>query len=301
LSDSAWNKWRRKTPEVVIDLSGAQFKNTNLAGIDFAGTIRLDKNHIEANLQGIDLTLSNLTGATFNVANLAHANLFNAMLTEAKLCAANLSNANLTYVKLKDALVVHVNLTEANLSHSDLSGAKLNNVISTGARFTSSNFTDVHLIDVRWVRSRMLGKYQGIRGIESTYGNALFKRDAKDQDYIDTLLQHWSRSWRILLWLFWWITDFGRSFSRLPLIGVTLIIMYGATYSHWPGMLKYSETATWFTPFYFSIVTYTTLGFGDVVPATVTGEIVVSTEVIFGYLSLGLLLAVLADKVARRS
>jgi Ion channel len=66
-------------------------------------------------------------------------------------------------------------------------------------------------------------------------------------------------------------------------------------------MLKYPETATWFTPFYFSIVTYTTLGFGDVVPVTVSGEMIVSAEVIFGYLTLGLLLAVLADKVARRS
>jgi hypothetical protein len=40
---------------------------------------------------------------------------------------------------------------------------------------------------------------------------------------------------------------------------------------------------------------------GDVVPVTVLGEMIVSTEVIFGYLTLGLLLAVLADKVARRS
>jgi Ion channel len=32
-----------------------------------------------------------------------------------------------------------------------------------------------------------------------------------------------------------------------------------------------------------SIVTYTTLGFGDVRPATLAGEIIVSSEVILGY------------------
>jgi hypothetical protein len=68
-------------------------------------------------------------------------------------------------------------------------------------------------------------------------------------------------------------------------MGAVLIALYGSIYSHWS----------------FSIVTYTTLGFGDVVPITVLGEIVVSTEVILGYLTLGLLLAVLSDKVARRS
>ena len=189
------------------------------------------------------------------------------------------------------------------MTRSGLSGAKLNNVVLTGARFTSANFTDVHFIDVKWVGSRMLGNYQGIRRIGSTYGNALFKRDAADQDYIDTLLSHWrGKRWHILLWICWGLlTDFGRSFSRIAIAGSALVFIYGAIYSYWSGMLKYPETATWFTPFYFSIVTYTTLGFGDVVPVTVLGEMIVSTEVIFGYLTLGLLLAVLADKVARRS
>jgi hypothetical protein len=51
----------------------------------------------------------------------------------------------------------------------------------------------------------------------------------------------------------------------------------------------------------FSIVTYTTLGFGDVRPATLAGEIIVSSEVILGYTTLGLLLSVLAQSIARRS
>jgi len=67
-------------------------------------------------------------------------------------------------------------------------------------------------------------------------------------------------------------------------------------------MIRATDRAnTWFTPYYFSIVTYTTLGFGDVKPHDLAGELLVSIEVIFGYLTLGLLLAVLADKVARRS
>ena len=45
----------------------------------------------------------------------------------------------------------------------------------------------------------------------------------------------------------------------------------------------------------------TTLGFGDVRPATLAGEIVVSSEVILGYTTLGLLLSVLAQSIARRS
>ena len=57
----------------------------------------------------------------------------------------------------------------------------------------------------------------------------------------------------------------------------------------------------WLRPFYSSIVTYTTLGFGDVTPASVAGTIVVALEAICGYVALGLLIAILANKVARRA
>jgi uncharacterized protein YjbI with pentapeptide repeats len=52
---------------------------------------------------------------------------------------------------------------------------------------------------------------------------------------------------------------------------------------------------------YFSIVTFTTLGYGDIYPTTIEGQIVVTCEVLLGYITLGLLLAVLANTVARRS
>ena len=67
-------------------------------------------------------------------------------------------------------------------------------------------------------------------------------------------------------------------------------------------MLQYDDDTPhwWFTPFYYSIVTYTTLGFGDVIPCTKIGQIIVVAEVIFGYLTLGLRVSILANKVARR-
>jgi len=49
------------------------------------------------------------------------------------------------------------------------------------------------------------------------------------------------------------------------------------------------------------IVTYTALGFGDITPNNMAGEILVSIEVVLGYVTLGLLLAVLGNRIERRS
>jgi hypothetical protein len=95
----------------------------------------------------------------------------------------------------------------------------------------------------------------------------------------------------------WRVIDYGRSLLRVAAISSGLAAVYGAIYRLFPHILDYKDSAnTWFTPYYFSIVTYTTLGFGDVRPATLVGEIIVSSEVILGYTTLGLLLSVLAAK-----
>jgi hypothetical protein len=58
---------------------------------------------------------------------------------------------------------------------------------------------------------------------------------------------------------------------------------------------------TWFSFFYYSIVTFTTLGLGDINPIKWLTEIIVTVEVILGYLMLGGLISILANKLARRS
>jgi hypothetical protein len=148
----------------------------------------------------------------------------------------------------------------------------------------------------------MRGHYQGVRGLSSCYGNRIFVRDAADQDYLDTiedqLHSRWERFW---FWV-WGLTDYGRSLMSVVVFASLLIFGFGGAYSHWPHMISAGDRCpTPFTPYYFSIVTYTTLGFGDVKPNNLAGEILVSLEVILGYVTLGLLLAVLGDKVARRS
>jgi hypothetical protein len=61
------------------------------------------------------------------------------------------------------------------------------------------------------------------------------------------------------------------------------------------------EGYSWFSFFYYSIVTFTTLGFGDITPISWCTEILVTIEVILGYIMLGGLISILANKLARRS
>ncbi|HWE73072.1 MAG TPA: pentapeptide repeat-containing protein [Stellaceae bacterium] len=265
----AWNAWRAEHADVPIDLVEADLTGESLAQAN------LLKAHLErAHLGGADLT---------------GAHLFGAHLDGANLNAAKLDGADLGWASLSDCSMLSAEINGTDLSCAQLAGANV-----------------AHLV---WDRRRMRGKFHGIRGLDSCYGNALFRRDASDQDFLDTLEIHWQgKAWLTRLFWAWGLIDYGRSIARVFALASALIVFFGAIYYAWPALIEF-PVCNGFAPenchpgysaFYFSITTYMTLGFGDVHPRTHLGEIIVSVEVTLGYLTLGLLLAVLADKVARR-
>src|SRR5689334_9775790 len=176
---AVWNTWRKEHPDIQPDLSDA-----NLAGLHFI--------FIRANLSGADLREANLSGADLREANLREAHLELAHLELAHLRGADLSGATLTGATLTGADLGLANLSGATLRGADLTGATL-----TGANLTDAGVALVTYLDRKqrfWTRfyprSIMRGKYQAIR-VASCYGNAIFKRDAEDQDFLDTLEFQW--------------------------------------------------------------------------------------------------------------
>ncbi|MBN2410703.1 pentapeptide repeat-containing protein [candidate division KSB1 bacterium] len=257
-----WNQWRKENPAIQPDLSEAELNN----------------------------------------AELNHAHLSSTNLSKAKLYHANLNSADLTTANLQGADLIEADLRNANLSYADLNQATLVYADLGGATLISTNFNDTDLSAIHYNRSKMAGNYRGVR-IAYSYGNAIFKRDAQDQDFIDSMkLQYQFSWWRSLIFKFWGLIDYGRSLSRVALFALFIATVFGFIYMLSPDMLAIRHQEDWwFSPFYYSIVTYTTLGFGDITPATKPGMILVTIEVIFGYLTLGLLVSILANLVARRS
>jgi hypothetical protein len=278
----AWNKWRSETPDVRPDLRDADLRQAKLAGADLNRAI----------LRGADLTTADLRRADLVGADLHDVNAHRADFSRAYVTRANLRRANLSQANLSDAYLTMADLGEAILSGADIRGSHL----------TMANLGAANVTAVVYDTASMRGRYLGIRGLESCYGDAIFKRDAADQDFLDTVEERWRGTWRAALFWLWGLIGFGRSLSRVALLAVPIVGLFAAVYTLRPDLLDYSGSAqTWFTPVYYSIVTYTTLGFGDVKPKTLAGEILVAIEVVLGYLTLGLLLAILAQKVARRS
>jgi hypothetical protein len=152
--------------------------------------------------------------------------------------------------------------------------------------------------------------------------NPGLKRYIEDEQYIEDFKE----KHRVIYWLWAMSSDCGRCLSLWAFWSIVIAGIFGFLYAGYDWMpqdgqpeLTIDYTAettvrdpvtglkeplrekTWFTPYYYSIVTFTTLGFGDIKPRNLAAEIWLTLEVVCGYVFLGGLVAILASKLARRA
>ncbi len=320
----AWNSWRQENPGIHPDLSGVDLSEGDASGYNFSETNLRETDLYQTDLEGTNLKLADLRGADLSAARLIGSDLYKcnfagAFLTEADLSGAYAGSADFCGADLRGASFVGANLTEAVFRDANLMNARFRDADLTrcdleGSDLRHTDFAGAQLVEMCYGNSRtMRGKFFGVRGLKSTSGNALFVRDAADQDYLDTMEHRiagmppsFLKIVKKTFFSAWGLIDFGRSLVAPAIFAVGFMLLFGAVFAldmalDW-GLFDYEGTArSWLTPFYYSVVTYTTLGYGDVTPTHLFGEILVVIEVILGYTTLGLVLSILANKVARRS
>lgn len=76
------------------------------------------------------------------------------------------------------------------------------------------------------------------------------------------------------------------------------IVVFAAIYAIWPSTIKGVNNIL--DALYFSIVTITTLGFGDVLPSVTAGKVLVCAEAILGVVFIGMFLNAISESQARQ-
>jgi uncharacterized protein YjbI with pentapeptide repeats len=283
-----------------LDLSGRDLSGAQLFGADLRGT-----NFQDANLEGAEFSTANLEGAIFDGANckragfgranLNHTSFFRANLERATLTQANLEHANLSCANLHHARMREANLHATDLTETDLRFAELSLSSVRKANFSNADLRHARL---RMMRDFKTANWLGVDIRDVNFSGAyLMRREIIDQNFIKEFRSY---NWvsKILYYPWLWTCDCGRSMFRwCCCIGVLLLIF--TAFYHFVG-IDYGLYETKISPLYFSVVTLTTLGFGDVVPQTIGGQIVVMLEVSTGYIMLGGLLSIFSNKLARR-
>jgi len=229
-------------------------------------------------------------------------------LDGADLRGEDLKGANLWAVDLKGANLTGVDLTGADLTGVSLITANLKDTCLMDVKFSSRHIgfykrgKDTNLMHVEY-SFRRLGHYKGMR-LDGCYGSERFKRFTSHQAFIEELQKSGWRG-KILYWIWFILADCGRTPWAWMAWSIFFTLSFAGAYT-WMGSGAFTFSNELHLPFnfltmlYYSIVTFTTLGFGDIAPVSGAAAAFVTTEVVVGYVMLGGLISFLFSKLLPR-
>ncbi|MFO7900517.1 MAG: pentapeptide repeat-containing protein [Planctomycetota bacterium] len=310
----SWNKWRIGHPGEEIWLCGVDLTRASLDRINL-GNAHLEGSVLTgARLEKAVLCEAHLDGAVLWQARLDGANLWQASLWSTKLWRARLRKAVLLHVAAQEAFLREADLRDADLSNADLQGAVLSHAHIEGAELKGA------LLQGADLQFAFIDGSTGIFGCRidrQTDFTGVGLESGRIEPGIGELLRYnirrkrwqaWYRQgprWlQLLKWTFiapfWWMSDYGHSMGRILSVFVLLALVFAGIYYLRPAWLVgLKQTGGWaggVHAVYFSVVTMTTLGFGDIHanPDAWQGQILLMVQVICGYVLLGALITRLA-------
>lgn len=315
----------REGKDKPTDLAGIRLVGEDLAGCDLSG----------CDLTGADLSRADLTGARLIGANLSAATLHQTKLDEAELAGATLLGATLEGASAKragfgkadlrrtsffGATLDGASFVEARLRHTDfrnasardarfsdcdLSRSDFSTADLAGAELSSADVDRAYFVetDLRRARLRSLRNFErasflraDVRDVDFS-GAYMLRRHVLDENFLDEFKNR-SPMYRFVYWVWWASSDCGRSLTRWTAWTMLIALAFGFVFAQ--VAMDFGDHETWLSPFYYSVVTLTTLGYGDVLPASEASQWCAMAEVTIGYLMLGGLISIFSNKLARR-
>jgi len=253
----------------------------------------------EAKLEGANLTGTHLENARMEGSHLGNAHLEGAHMENAVLRGTHLDNTDLSYSYLSNAELINISFRnkKGDLVPFICKGALFRNIIfSMKEGLTKKEEKEI---------AKAMSKAQ-LNNI--SFPDPVFGKKVCDEAWLYNWKQLNSKGINKIKKFLWGITcDYGRNIWQWAFVSLLISLLFGSI------ILLYRDsflckTANeqldhWYNAFYYSILTFTTLGFGDLTPKLTSflAQSVIIVEVILGYIMLGGLVSILINKLARRN
>lgn len=195
-----------------------------------------------------------------------------------------LTGVDLVGVDLSGIDFFAADLSYANLSKCNLSGSYLSESNVKGAKFDWANLDEVLLDNVEFDSNTHFWGVD-LHKVNFTFATLLYDLALSQQR-----IQQLERHYKYFAWFLRVTCDYGRSFWRYTFWVVGFLFSYAVAYYFVMG-------GSFIDCLYFSIATFATVGYGDVVPVTIFEKVLVISEIVIGYLMGGLLVGILAKRV----
>lgn len=315
---SAWNEYVKDT-EDLIKLCGANFEglvikeaifqNKSGQGADFYGA-NFSKAHFSSvDMTGCNLMEANLSflradGSVFYSADFLRTELTASSFTLCNFYAASFQEANMHSVEFYESHFQDCSFYRADLSKAKFYGGGYNSFAMQELRFNlcGASFNNAIFTSDTYFHLANVSKETDFRTI--SFESACYSAGLKQSIQYCNRRHNWN-DWydnngtivKSLVRLFWFASNYGSSPKRVLQSFFSVCFVYALIYWLFPSLTSASSEISFVRSIYFSIVTMTTLGFGDIYANAYSSfsQLLLITHVLSGYVLLGALITVLSN------
>lgn len=279
-------------------------RGLSISDIDLSSTDRLSECLLDfSRLEGVVATNSTLRGTSLRGASLG------------KGC--DFQNSRFEFCDLRrarcKALMVGARFLSSDLRGADMRGSELRGCLFRDAQIRREGFLGVFSLSRRW--TKLIDPESPSIDFDRNSDASVVRYAEEEQFAANLKRRHYG------LASFWYVlTNFGQSPARLLMWAISIWFFFGLIYAGLPLPRFISNSAVghllvhlspvlgrsgepierfgnWFEPFYFSTVTITTLGYGDITPMNAVAQCLASLEAVLGYIILGAFLSLLLQRL----
>lgn len=308
-----WNEFVERADE-IIRLREGDFSGWDLAGASFytpkGEYMDLHSANFEgAKIEGVSfnrakLFRANFKGAQIKTSSFSEAELYEACFSDAELVLTDLNLADLQCANFANAGVYGANLYEANFVRADLRGGRFQgSLMPIGRRSTlcGADFRDAQFDHKTYFEDYEVSIRTDFRTVSFEAAN--FSQGLRQALRYCNRRHNWNDWYRnnnfllgAMTKLFWSLSDYGFSPARVLSSFSISVFMFALIYFAFPQLVDGIDRHDLMASIYFSVVTMTTLGFGDMhAQDNWIAQLMVMTQVLLGYVLLGSLITVLSD------
>ncbi|HAU5563286.1 TPA: hypothetical protein JD264_05680 [Serratia fonticola] len=313
---SEWNDYIEKL-DGKIQLSGANFDEIDFTDVNFTresgiGVNLSDASFVNSKLTRVDFSKCNLINSNFN-----HSEITNSFFNEASFDRGQLKNAKLIFVDFYRAKLNHANIKNSEFFNSNFYEAIFYNANLEGTKFIGGGNNP--LVN-RELRMNLCGAiFRDAKFNSDTYFDLFYvsiNTDFRTTSFeaanysigLRQTLQYCNRkhNWEdwydkqgkikaFLAKAFWKHSDYGHSAKQLIKCFFFINLFFSLIYFAFPCLIYGLDSHDLVSSIYFSFVTMTTLGFGDMhATKSSIAQCIIIIQVLYGYFLLGGLITVLS-------
>lgn len=262
-------------------------------------------------LSGIELNNIDLNNCIFKNINFTYSNFENSRIQQCyfedvNFCSSNFKNSHISLVHMinrcnvsncnfKDSYVdIFLDTAVSNIKYNkiryiDLIKETLKSFSTNSRKRHASGkrkYSEIHLDNIEKISEdkELIQYLKWQHYIRSEIGKLPSENIIKKLSFLFQVVL--TKYWQSYFVLAFWALSINMIFAGIYYIN-------GASFTNIIGK-------KFFTAFYYSIVTFTTLGYGDISPTTDGMRLTVVTEVILGYVILGIFVFLIGDKINKK-